>query len=246
MASTGRPTAVPLARRPASARATEAGARPAWRGRRLWRSLACCSDCVRGSAARSRRIQTMPVRRSMSPAAGPTTSSARARPPCRSPGDHGSGECPVSAKPSPITAWFDVVPLNGQKVVVQHIGFEPGRLGQPWSMLEGRPPRRTRRGRHRQGSGRTARAGRGRHDRAGRTLPADRRADERDGLMDGADHLHDEGVGGSAAPAPRLRDLLPRSGRRRCGGNAAAAPRECVPDPQRADTTSRSRQTTGT
>lgn len=42
----------------------------------------------------------------------------------------------------PITAWFDVVPLHGQKVVVQHIGFEAGRLGEPWSMLEGRPPGR--------------------------------------------------------------------------------------------------------
>lgn len=43
---------------------------------------------------------------------------------------------------APITAWFDVVPLDGQKIVTEHIGFEPGRLGEPWSMLEGRPPRR--------------------------------------------------------------------------------------------------------
>lgn len=44
----------------------------------------------------------------------------------------------------PITAWFDVVPLHGMKIVTQHIGFEPGRLGGPWEMLDGRPPSRPR------------------------------------------------------------------------------------------------------
>lgn len=40
----------------------------------------------------------------------------------------------------PLTAWFDVVPLHGMKIVTEHIGFEPGGLGGPWSMLEGRAP----------------------------------------------------------------------------------------------------------
>jgi putative ABC transport system permease protein len=48
----------------------------------------------------------------------------------------------AGAEVEPITAWFDVVPMHGMKIVVEHIGFEPGRLGGPWSMLEGRPPSR--------------------------------------------------------------------------------------------------------
>jgi putative ABC transport system permease protein len=47
------------------------------------------------------------------------------------------------AQVEPITAWFDVVPMMGKKIVVEHIGSEPGRLGGPWSMLEGRPPSRS-------------------------------------------------------------------------------------------------------
>lgn len=47
------------------------------------------------------------------------------------------------AQVEPITAWFDVVPMHGMKIVVEHIGFEPGRLGGPWSMLEGHPPSRS-------------------------------------------------------------------------------------------------------
>lgn len=46
----------------------------------------------------------------------------------------------AGADVEPITAWFDVVPLHGMKVVTEHVGFEPGRLGGPWSMLDGRPP----------------------------------------------------------------------------------------------------------
>jgi putative ABC transport system permease protein len=41
---------------------------------------------------------------------------------------------------APITAWFDIVPLHGMKIVTEHVGFEPRRLGGPWSMLEGRAP----------------------------------------------------------------------------------------------------------
>jgi putative ABC transport system permease protein len=44
------------------------------------------------------------------------------------------------ANVEPITAWFDVVPLHGRKIVIEHIGFEPERLGGPWSMLDGAPP----------------------------------------------------------------------------------------------------------
>ncbi len=44
------------------------------------------------------------------------------------------------ADAEPLTAWFDVIPLHRLKFVVEHIGSEPGRLGGPWSMLEGRPP----------------------------------------------------------------------------------------------------------
>jgi putative ABC transport system permease protein len=44
------------------------------------------------------------------------------------------------AEAEPLTAWFDVVPLHMLKFVVEHIGFEPRRLGGPWSMLEGHPP----------------------------------------------------------------------------------------------------------
>jgi putative ABC transport system permease protein len=46
------------------------------------------------------------------------------------------------AEAEPLTAWYDVVPIHEMKVVVEHIGSEPGRLGGPWSMLEGRPPAR--------------------------------------------------------------------------------------------------------
>ncbi|MGB7588331.1 MAG: ABC transporter permease [Solirubrobacterales bacterium] len=46
------------------------------------------------------------------------------------------------AEVEPITAWFDVVPMHGMKIVVQHIGFEPRRLGGPWDMLDGRGPTR--------------------------------------------------------------------------------------------------------
>jgi putative ABC transport system permease protein len=49
---------------------------------------------------------------------------------------------PGVTEAEPLTAWFDVVPMHGMKVVVEHIGYEPGRLGGPWSMLEGRPPAR--------------------------------------------------------------------------------------------------------
>ena len=42
----------------------------------------------------------------------------------------------------PITAWFEVLPLHDKKVVTEHVGFQPGRLGGPWELSDGRAPSR--------------------------------------------------------------------------------------------------------
>ena len=44
---------------------------------------------------------------------------------------------------APMTAGLEMLTLHGRKQATLVVGFEPGRLGRPWHMHEGRPPQRS-------------------------------------------------------------------------------------------------------
>ena len=132
---------------------------------------------------------------------------------------------PGVAEAVPVTSSLGILTLHDKRVATLLVGFEPGRLGQPWDMAEGRRPRRAGRDRGRPRDGGRARTRHGRHGAGARTAPARGRLHRRDGRLDDAADLRHAADGERARGPGRQRALRARARSRSARRSPRASPR---------------------